>query len=126
MKTRRLALIVWTVALLATGLWWPLSYRYSAGFIATVPGTRGSGAGFAVLSGMGKVIGYLSWSSRFSRSGAYIEPVLPHEFPHPWFGFQFEGGRLWISLPAALFFSLTAAGAAWHLGQRARFRSYPV
>jgi len=125
-STRRLALAVWAAAALATGLWWPLSYRYGAGFVATAPGAGGTGPGFAVLSGMGKVIAYLSWSSRFSRRGAFIDPVMPHEFPHPWFGFQLDGGRLWISVPVAFFFGITAAGAAWHLRPAARFRPDPV
>lgn len=115
MRARLLAWAFWTVAVLGTALWWPLSYRYGAGLIVTLPAPRGEEPGVAVLTGMGKAVAYLSWSSRFSRTGAYVERVLPHEFPHPWFGYQLEGGRLWISLPLAVLPALASAGAAWHL-----------
>ena len=119
MTTRRLSLVVWLLAVGGALAWWPLSHHYSAGFVATVPHGTGAGeAGFAVVSGMGKVVSYLSWSSRFSRRSAFFEPVLPHEFPHPWFGWQAEGGRLWISLPVPFLAALLIVTAIWHSRRR--------
>lgn len=123
MSTRRLAIATWTVAILATGLWWPASYRHSLGFVAlgpelpSRPGTaaRPRPGGIALVSGVGKAVAYLSWSSGFTRRGFILEPVLAHEFPHPWLGLQKEGGRVWVSFPIGGVFLLTLLGAAWHL-----------
>lgn len=104
---------MWTVATLAIVLWWPFSYRYSAGCVIS---GETDGAGVAALSGMGKTILYLSWTSRFARRGLFVEPVMPHEFPHPWIGGQWQGGRLWVSIPIAAWLALILAAASWHLG----------
>ena len=122
MKTgnRRLSLTVWAFLLLFAATWWALSYRYGIGFAATGPaitksahsprGASPGRCGIALTSGMGKAILYVSWSSAFTRNGFIFEPVLAHEFPHPWFGFQNEGGRLWLSFPIGfLSFSVAAA-----------------
>lgn len=62
---------------------------------------------------MGKGIFYLSWNSAFTRRGFICEPVIAHEFPHPWLGYQNEGGRLWVSFPLAGVFLLTVIGSLW-------------
>lgn len=121
MSIHRLALVLWTTALLATGFWWPISHRYGLGFTAAAPNPFASSSrrhrpecGIALVSGMGKGVFYLSWSSAFTRRGFICEPVIAHEFPHPWLGYQNEGGRLWVSFPLVGVFLLTAAGSAWH------------
>ena len=109
MTTRRLALALWSLAIVASLSWWATSYRYSAGFVwsnaspAPAPvGRRGLGRsdqGIALLSGVGKGVVYLSWDSAFNRSGTFFEPVIPHEFPHPWLGAQGENGRMPLRNP---------------------------
>ena len=121
--TRRLSLAVWISALLVVGSWWALSYRYGIGFAVSAPALSSSSAprrhhpesGLAFISGVGKGILYLSWASTFTRRGIIFEPVLSHEFPHPWFGMQREGGRLWFSFPIGVIFALTVVGGTWHL-----------
>ncbi len=127
-STRSLATVVWAGALLFTAGWWALSYRYGIGFAASGPPLAKTvssrhatpRSGIALVSGVGKAIVYVSWSSAFTRQGIIFEPVLAHEFPHPWFGFQKEGGRLWFSFPIGCVFGLTVAANLWsHTG---RFR----
>ena len=127
MSNRRFALALWASVVLFTGTWWGLSYRYGIGFAVTGPtvgrSTRPPAifrSGVALVSGVGKGVFYLSWSSAFTRQGFIFEPVLAHEFPHPWLGFQNEGGRLWFSFPIGAVFGIALAGAAWSLDLRRR------
>lgn len=122
MSTRRLAIAIWAFAILVAALWWPISYRYSLGVVAVGPKVfslssshRSSAVGVALTSGVGKAIVYFSWSSGFTRRGFICEPVLAHEFPHPWLGFQLEGGRLWISFPIGAAVAFVMIGAFFHL-----------
>ena len=127
MTTRRLAVALWSLAIVASVAWWVASYRYSAGFVwsnaSPTPspiGRRGLGRsdqGIALLSGVGKGIVYLSWDSAFNRSGTFFEPVNPHEFPHPWLGAQGENGRLWVSFPLGLVTGILALVAVLHLAK---------
>lgn len=129
---RRLSFAIWAFILLFATTWWGLSYRYGIGFAVTGPpiaksthSHRGAGpsqSGIALTSGMGKAILYISWSSAFTRKGFIFEPVLAHEFPHPWFGFQNEGGRIWISFPIGAAFGFAMSGALWSSASRLQKR----
>lgn len=134
MTTRRFAVALWTLAITGSLIWWATSYRYSAGFVwsarnptSSSPGTRGgnrSDRGIAFLSGVGKGIFYLSWDSAFTRRGSIFEPVIPHEYPHPWLGAQGENGRLWISFPLGLV-ALVLGGFSWLHLRKTRPSRFP-